>query len=253
LFEWGAGWAYGTAFSVALLNLLLAIAAARRVVPLAAAPLGGTRQEHEAMELAVAFKRLSWIANLGGVFGASMVIHLLPDLAVTIDVPAADHGTLLASWRAIAIVTYLLMHHATFWHYRLSASLVAQGVGACGLVVIAQAGSAVTLLIGLALLGQLVGYNYFSGLFYSTAGSSHEQRALAAGIHEATLAAGMAIGTIAGGVLGSLVNHRMPYLLGAVVILVLIVVQSIAWWSWVRPLHAREKASGGVHPHLPSG
>ena len=37
-------------------------------------------------------------------------------------------------------------------------------------------------------------------------GSSHEQRALAAGIHEATLAAGMAAGTIAGGVLGSLVS-----------------------------------------------
>src|SRR5207237_9755185 len=105
--------------------------------------------------------------------------------------------------------------------------------------VIARAESAVPLLIGLALLGQLVGYNYFSGLFYSTAGSSHEQRALAAGIHEATLAAGMAIGTIVGGVLGSRVSQRMPSLLAAVVILVLIVGQSVAWWSWVRPLSPR--------------
>jgi len=228
---------------IALVNLLLAIAAIGRVVPLAAAPTGRTRQEHEALERAAAFKRLSWIANLGGVFGGSMVIHLLPDLAVTIGVSSGEHGKLLACWRAIAIATYLLLHHAAFWHYRLPASLAAQGLGACGLVVIAQAESAVMLLIGLALLGQLVGYNYFSGLFYSTAGSSHERRALAAGIHEATLAAGMALGTIAGGALGSLVSQRMPYLLAAVVILVLIVVQSIAWWSWVRPLDQRRPAA----------
>src|SRR5256885_5612350 len=30
----------------------------------------------------------------------SMVIHLLPDLAVTIGVRAGDHGKLLACWRA---------------------------------------------------------------------------------------------------------------------------------------------------------
>jgi MFS family permease len=239
LFAWGARWAYGAAGSVALLNLLLAIAAAGRVVPLAAVPIGGTQQVYAVMERAVAFKRLSWIANLGGVFGGSMVIHLLPHLAVSIGVQPDDHGKLLACWRAVAIGTYLLLHHSTFWHYRLSASLAAQGLGACGLVVIARAESAIPLLIGLALLGQLVGYNYFSGLFYSTAGSRHEQRALAAGIHEATLAAGMAIGTIVGGVLGERVSPRMPYVLAAAVILVLIAGQSVAWWRWVRPLSQR--------------
>jgi MFS family permease len=105
-----------------------------------------------------------------------------------------------------------------------------------GLVAIARAESAITLFIGLALLGQLVGYNYFSGLFYSTAGSSQERRALAAGIHEATLAAGMAIGTVAGGWLASVVDHRAPYLLAAAVMLVVIVVQAVAWWQWVWPL-----------------
>src|SRR5262249_7454448 len=169
-------------------------------------------------------------------FGGSLVIHLLPDLAVTIGVSPDDHGQLLACWRAVAIATYLLLHHAAFWHYRLSVSLAAQILGAFGLGVIAQAATAFTLLLGLTLLGPLVGYNFFPGLFYSTAGSSHERRPLAAGIHEATLAAGMAIGTLAGGVLGSLVSQRMPYLLAAIVILVLIVMQSIAWWNWVRPL-----------------
>lgn len=234
LFSFGASWTYGAAFSVSMLNVILAFAAVRRVIPLPAVSNERTPEEHQAVELAVAFKRLSWIANLGGMFGGSMVIHLLPDLAVAIGIAAADHGKLLASWRGVIIATYLVMHRAAFWHYRLSAALASQILAAIGLIVIAQAESAVTLWIGLTLLGQLVGYNYFSGLFYSTAGSSHERRALAAGIHEATLAVGMAVGTIVGGVLGTLVNQRVPYLLAAAVLIVMIVAQSVAWWRWVR-------------------
>ena len=236
LFSFGAHWTYGAAFGVSMLNLILAIAAVRRVVPLSSVSNDRTPEEHQAVELASAFKRLSWIANLGGMFGGSMVVHLLPDLAVTIGIAAADHGKLLASWRAVIIATYLVMHRAAFWHYRLSAALTSQVLAAVGLIVIARAESAVTLWIGLTLLGQLVGYNYFSGLFYSTAGSSHERRALAAGIHEATLAVGMAVGTIVGGVLGTLVNQRVPYLLASAVLLVMIVVQIVAWWRWVRSL-----------------
>lgn len=236
LFSWGAGWTYGLAFAVAVMNVFVAIVAARRVVRWTAAANDTPPSQLEAVEIATAFKRLSWIANLGGMFGGSMVIHLLSDLAVTIGVPPDDHGMLLACWRGVIIATYLLMHNAVFWHYRLSTSVASQVLAACGLVVIARAESAQTLLVGLALLGQLVGYNYFSGLFYSTAGSAHERRALAAGIHEATLALGMAIGTIAGGVLGTIVNQRMPYLLAAMMILVLTAVQTAAWWRWVRPL-----------------
>jgi MFS family permease len=240
LFALGAHWTYGAAFSAALVNLFLAVAAVRRVVPISAALNDVSPQENEAVERAAAFKRLSWIANMGGMFGGSMVIHLLPGLAVSIGVPPDDHGMLLASWRAVIVGTYVLMHYVAFWHYRLSTSLTSQVLAASGLVVIARAESAVTLLLGLALLGQLVGYNYFSGLFYSTAGSSNERRALAAGIHEATLAAGMAFGTIAGGILGSLVNHRMPYLLAAGVMLALMVVQAAAWWRWVPGAQGQE-------------
>lgn len=232
LFSFGANWTYVTAFAVSILNLILAIAAVRQVVPLSAVADDRTPEEHAAVELAAAFKRLSWIANLGGMFGGSMVIHLLPDLAVSIGIAADDHGKLLASWRAVIIATYLVMHSSAFWHYRFSISVASQILAAVGLMMIARAESAVALFIGLTLLGQLVGYNYFSGLFYSTAGSSHKRRALAAGIHEATLAGGMAVGTIVGGVLGTLVSQRVPYVLAGAVLLVLIVPQSIAWWVW---------------------
>ena len=234
LFVWGPHWTYGVSFVVSIINLFLAVAAVRRVVPISVVSVEKTADIHEAEELAAAFKRLSWIANLVGMFGGSMVIHLLPDLAVAIGIMAGDHGKLLASWRVVIIATYLVMHRFRFWHYRLRTSLASQTLAAIGLVVISQAASAGSLLLGLSLLGQLVGYNYFSGLFYSTAGSSHESRSLAAGIHESTLAIGMAVGTVAGGALGSIYNLRVPYLLAAVVLVLMAAVQVIAWYRWVR-------------------
>lgn len=237
LFALGPKWIYGTALAVSLLNLVVAAATIRRVTRLHVQPRRATARELSDVALAGAFKRLSWIANLGGMFGGSMVIHLLPDLAVKIGVPPDNHGMLLAFWRCVIIATYLLMHGLDFWRYRLGSSLVSQLAAAAGLLVIAMAESSGALFVGLALLGQLVGYNYFSGLFYSTAGSAQQRRALAAGIHEATLATGMAIGTLVGGLLGSWVNERLPYLSAAGVMLLLIAVQSAAWWRWARPLH----------------
>lgn len=228
LFSWGPRWIYGVAFAATVMNLVLAWIAARQVVPYTAVAGETLPTEREAVERAAAFKRLSWIANLGGMFGGSLVIHLLPDLAVTIGIAPDAHGRLLACWRAVIIGTYLLMHYSSFWHYRFGTSAASQLLAAAGLVIIGQAETTPALLAGLVLLGQLVGYNYFSGLFYSTAGSSRERRALAAGIHEATLATGMAIGTIMGGTLGSLVNHRVPYLLAALVMLLLVAAQTAA-------------------------
>jgi MFS family permease len=242
LFPFGQRWVYGAALFGALPNLGLAFVVAFRVRPFT--PMSTYRTHQNAtLERAVAFKRLSWIANLGGMFGASLIIHLLPDLAVAIGIHPQDHGTLLASWRGVIVGTYLLMHYTAHWHYRFSTALGSQLLAACGLLVIAQSDSGVSLLAGLALLGQLVGYNYFSGLFYSTAGSSDERRALAAGLHEATLAGGMAIGTMVGGIFGSLGGFRMPYVVAAAAMFTLTVAQSAVWWKWVRPLSKRDAAA----------
>ncbi len=237
LFSHGAAWTYGAALFVGVVNLAVAMFAARRVPSVPAAPVEivTTPVTREAV-LAKSFKRIGWIANLGGMFGGSMVVHLLPDLAVNIGVHADRHGQLLAGWRVSIIASYLLLHASHFWHFQFKVSALSQLLAAGGLVIIGLSNSAEMLLGGLVLLGQMVGYNYFSGLFYSTIGSSDENRALAAGIHEATLATGMAVGTIVGGFLGYNVNFRVPYLFAAGVLVVLVGVQVIAWRKWVRPL-----------------
>jgi len=236
LFLRGPLWTYGVALLIATTNVLVAVRVvfhvkqSREIVEVPPA----TDPAHA--KLANSFKRIGWIANLGGMFGGSMIIHLLPGLAVTIGVAPDDHGYMLGAWRLVIIATYLILHFSAFWHFRFSVSLVSQLIAAAGLLVIASAHSGLTLLIGLFLIGQLVGLNYFSGLYYSTIGSSDENRAFAAGVHEATLAVGMAVGTIVGGWLGSAVNLRAPYVFAAAMLVVLIGIQSVAWARWVRPL-----------------
>jgi len=238
LFLGGPLWTYGVSLLIALANVAVAVQVALHVQSAATVDESKPDVDPAHVQLANAFKRLGWIANLGGMFGGSMIIHLLPGLAVLIGVTPEAHGYMLGAWRMVIIATYLVLHFSAFWHFRFSVSLTSQLVAAVGLLVIASAHSGTTLMIGLFLIGQLVGLNYFSGLYYSTVGSSDENRAFAAGVHEATLAVGMAVGTIAGGWLGSAVSQRAPYIFAAAMVVTLAAIQIVAWTKWVQPLIA---------------
>jgi MFS family permease len=236
LFLRGPLWTYGASLLIAAVNVAVAVRAVLHVQQSRSVVESRPAVDPSHARLANSFKRLGWIANLGGMFGGSMIVHLLPGLAVTIGVAPDAHGYMLGAWRMLIIATYVILHSSAFWHFRFSVSLASQLVAAAGLIVIASAHSGTTLMIGLFLIGQLVGLNYFSGLYYSTVASSDENRAFAAGVHEATLAVGMAVGTIVGGWLGSAVNQRAPYLFAAAMVVVLACIQIVAWTKWVRPL-----------------
>jgi MFS family permease len=256
LFAEGRTVALMASLAVAVLNLALAVFTALRrpkVDDVVEASLDSEPTPVEQIERANRFRRLSWLANLGGMFGGSLVVHLLPDLAVHLNIPSEDHGRILALWRVVVIATYALMYASSFWHFRIGTSIVSQLLAAGGLVVISQAQSETMLMVGLTMLGQLVGYNYFSGLFYSTAGSPPAKRALAAGIHEATLALGMAAGTLLGGVLGSRINHRIPYLLAGVFTVVLLGLQIVSNWVWSRPTARTESLDLARSPQREQG
>src|SRR5690606_35947695 len=124
-----------------------------------------------------------------------------------------------------------------------AAMAVSQVTAIAGLVVIVLAPSAMWLALGLALLGQLVGFNYFSSLYYSTTGSHDEDRCAASGMHEATLSIGFAIGCVLGGWTGEYWGDRSPYALAAAVVGVMLVVQAAWYVRHVRPLQC-----GGASP-----
>ena len=158
-------WTYRVGFVVAMLNVVLALIAALSLhqVHDEAKGEGHTVVQNRSIELAARFKRLSWIANLGGMFGGSLVIHLLPDLAVTIGIAADRHGNLLAGWRAVVIATYLLLHFTDFWHYRFRVSLASQILGALGLAVIFPSGNGHRLSAGTGAVGPTRRFQLFLG------------------------------------------------------------------------------------------
>ena len=181
------------------------------------------------------FARLAWLANLGATFALSMILHLLPKLIVAMDIPAHHQGMLTGTTRGLTIATFLLMYRLQFWHHRFSTVAGTHVLAVVGLLVISMAQTELDVLLGLAGVAQFMGYSYFAGLYYSITGTEDDRRATAAGINEATLAAGLVGGSVLGGLIGHVAGDRAPYQLAALVILGLLLIQTLVYWRRIRP------------------
>ncbi len=186
--------------------------------------------------LSGAFARVGWIANLGGTFSVGVLMYLFPKLAVSLGVPSDQHGAMIAFSRSVVITTFFAMHYRHFWRHRFSTAAGAQLMGIVGLLCLSVADSQAGLTLGLLSLSVLFGYNYFASLFYSTTGSAENRKGTASGIHEATMALGLAAGSLCGGMAGNVAGVRAPFVLAAVVIAVLFVLQLFAYRKLISPL-----------------
>ena len=176
-------------------------------------------------EKARLFVTLSWTANIGGAFIGSMMIHLFPQLAVEMGIAPELHGTLLSITRAAVMATYLIMHTTAFWQYRFPVLLSLQGLTIGGLLVMFFAQGAGAVLIALICVAFLGGHNYFAGLFYGNANAGQENRGASSGLHQGTIATGVALGSLGGGIIGVFYGARAPYLLAIAVIFFLAALQ----------------------------
>lgn len=183
---------------------------------------------------AALFARFSRVANLGGAFAMSTVFYLFPKTAVDLGIESDVHGLLLGMTRVVIISIYFLMHLTSFWHFRLVTTLGAQCLAAVGMVGMALAPNVFLVMLALIATAQVQGYNYFAGLYYSTAGSSDQKRGASSGFHEATISGGIALGSLVGGLVGEHGHPRLPYAFAAGVILVMIVFQLVLWWLMTR-------------------
>ena len=104
-----------------------------------------------------------------------------------------------------------------------------------GLAMLIVARSPAGLLAGLAGVGVLAGYNYFASLYYSSMSREDDSRGFVSGMHEATLTAGIAVGSIAGGVIGSVAGPRAPYALALAAVGALTIIQAGIYLRCVRP------------------
>ena len=159
------------------------------------------------------FAVFSWIANIAGSTSMGLIIFLLPSLMTTLEISAPVHGSMVMTSRILVVVTYFGLYFSRFWHYRLAPGLCAQAVAMAGLLIITRAESVPLLTVGVTLIGFMMGYNYFSGIFYATTGFAH-RRGFASGMHEGTLAIGFLIGSLGGGLVGSEFGVRAPFAVG---------------------------------------
>jgi predicted MFS family arabinose efflux permease len=185
-------------------------------------------------ERARAFVYLGWTSNVASALSVSLVIYLFPQLAEKLAISPHTHGMMLASQRAVLIITFLLMWHFKFWQYRLSSALTVQGIAIVGLLLVTTGTTVPVLTVGIMLVGVLSGYNYFAGMFYSTTGFADDQKVMASSMHEATLAVGVGVGSLLGGVAGVYFGERMPYLLCGLAIVVFSGIQWALFASWRR-------------------
>ena len=186
--------------------------------------------------LARAFMRLNWIANFGGMFSMSILWFLFPILVVQLDVAPAVHGIVLAAGRLVVMSSYCAMYLLPLWQYRFRFAALAQIAGCVGLIVISQADSVQALMFGVAALSVMMGHNYFASLFYAASGHAPQRKGRAFGLIEASLGLGAAGGSFFGGLAGSDLGSRAPFLIGASLVAVLLVAQAVAYWKFVRPI-----------------
>jgi MFS family permease len=209
--------------------------------PVVAGSTGGCEWTDDAeRRLSAHFARISWVGNLGAPFCVGILFYLLPDLMVFMGVPAEEHGLLLALMRVLMLAAYMLMHVSSFWHHRIGVLLVMRALGVVGMLVIGAASTRGVLFAGMCAVGVMMGFNYFATLYYSTAGSREGRRGRASGMLEGSIALGMAMGTFGGGLAGCF-HPRAPYLLAAVVVALLVVVEMTMY----RRLVTRESGTGG--------
>ena len=171
------------------------------------------------------FTKIAWISNFGSTFSVSIILHLFPKLTVSLDIPSGHHGMILASMRGFVIVSYLLMHRASFWQYRFSVILCVGAIAICGLLGLVFVQGELGLTCALIGFAVYAGFNYFSSLYYSSTGRPDQTRGFASGVHEATLGFGLGAGAICGGALGQTAGIRSPYILAAGVIVILTLIQ----------------------------
>ena len=186
--------------------------------------------------LSQAFARLAWIANFGGMFSMSMVWFLLPPLMVSLEIAADHHGVILAIGRIVIMCSYVVMHCTRFWRHDFRITGMAQAFGASGLLILSMANTPTGLIIGIAGLSAMIGYNYFASLFYNATGNGYERQGRAFGLNEASLGLGAAGGSLIGGLAAGKMGSRAPFQIAAVLVAILLIVQSLVWWKAVRPL-----------------
>ena len=250
----GGGWLYDHVSSTAPLltaiglaiGTVICLCLVRERKPVDGPVTGGAETvgvSREERTSARRFIRLAWLANFSGMFSMSTLWFLFPALAVSLGIPAEQHGVVLGVGRAAVIGIYALMHVVPAWHHRFRYSVLAQLLGLSGMILVCVGRQPAALACGVVMLSVLLAYNYFASLFYNRTGHDDRRKGAAFGLNEAFLSLGASGGSLLGGWASTGLGERAPFQLAAILIAASLAVQ-IVWFSVGRRQSDPEIAEG---------
>ena len=174
-----------------------------------------------------------WMANFAGWFAMSEIRVLFPKLALTLGMQPWLIGILVLILGVALTVTFFMLGSSGWWHNRKSPLIIAQVFLVLLLVamtIVDSAGAFGLIFIG---IGAGMGITYSYSLFYSVVGSI--QKGAASGRHEMVLGVGAFLGPFIGGAVAPMFGtQRAPYILGAALIFVSLIFQSIVFMMFRR-------------------
>ena len=187
------------------------------------------------------FAAAGWVANISAACSMSLLYYIFPQLVTHLGISAPAHGLMLTTIRVGTVGLYLLLHYTSFWRHRLLPGLVTQGIAILGMLLLSRGTQIPVLTAGVMCVGVMMGYNYFSGIFYSTTSFAGRRKGLTSGIHETTLALGFVAGSAGGGYLSLHWGMRAPYQACIGILLGSMLLQSLGF-LWVRQQRRRSEA-----------
>lgn len=181
---------------------------------------------HTPPEQSTLLRYPAWIGLFASFFGSGVIAAIFPVAArEELSMAKSVIGLLLLVYSLLNTTGFVILGRTAFWHFRSLPMLVGQLVGAAVFVGMAYAKSIYPIGILFAIWGMSIALSYSNGLFHGVSGSLDRARRMA--IHESTLALGIVVGSVTGGMVYQLYTIAHVYWLCAIVLFTATLVQSL--------------------------
>jgi len=158
--------------------------------------------------LLVAFVWLAWFGNFVAYANQSVSRTLFQNLGGSLGYSAPQIGWLMALLGVTRTAALLVLQRLRGWVYRARYLFLFQGVMLVGVGLLCVPAPAAVAAAGMALVGLGAAMAYTASMFYSVEGAHHGKAS--AGLHEAVLAAGGAVGLLLAGQVAPLLTDADP-------------------------------------------
>ena len=207
---------------VIVILLLLALSRRRKDITRLSVALPGSSGD-DFPPSAGFFLGLAYLANFSSWFSIGASQSLFPRLAVVLAISPQRLGALMAMIGLSNLTMFIFLSRTRRWHYNFIWLAFFQILALGGMSLLATSNHEVLFALAFFCLGACAGMTYFSSLFYSLYGRAKKGRN--SGYHEAILGLGVALGPLAGGIAARWRGLRAPYLLCALVIVFVLLLQ----------------------------